>query len=251
MGETTKKKIIAVLPARFQSSRFPGKPLAPILGKPMIQWVYERVSNAIELEDVYVATDDERIFNCVKSFGGKVLMTEECNCGTDRVYQAVKDLSCDIIINVQGDEPTIDYREVSELIRAFDDNAVYMATLKKKIDSCDEIDDPNIVKVITDANNDALYFSRSRLPFDGRSDEKVPYFRHVGIYGYTKEFLKKYVSLQTSEHEKIEKLEQLRVLDNGYKIRVVETEFENIGVDTVADIKKAEKALRTILEQEL
>lgn len=245
---TPQNKVIVVIPARYQSSRFPGKPLAKLLGKPMIQWVYERVLLTDGLDNVFVATDDERIFNCVKSFGGEAIMTGECSCGTDRIYQAIKYFSCDIVVNVQGDEPTIDPSEISQLIHAFDDPSVKMATLKKRIIEPEDIDNPNVVKVITNLNNDALYFSRNRIPCDIRSEESVSYFRHIGVYAYKKDFLEVFVKLPLSTHERIEKLEQLRALDNGYKIRVLETEFDNIGVDSEEDIIKAEEAIKTLQE---
>lgn len=244
------KRIIAVIPARYQSTRFPGKPLAMILGKTMIQWVYERTSLAKAIDTVYVATDDERIYSHVKEFGGNAIMTGECSCGTDRVYQAVKDIDCDIIINVQGDEPTIVPDEINEIVSAFENNDVQMVTLKKKIKKEEEINNTNIVKVVCDNNNDALYFSRSRIPFSDRSDIPFDYYRHIGVYGYTKSFLKTFVDLPPSENEKIEKLEQLRALDNGYKIRTIETLYDNIGVDIEADIAGVEEKLKDMLQNE-
>ena len=236
-------KVVAVIPARYESSRFPGKPLARILGKPMIQWVYERVSLTEEINTIFVATDDQRIADCVTSFGGKAIMTGECNSGTDRVYEAVKGQDCDIVVNVQGDEPTIKYQEICELLSAFNDESVYMATLKKRIDIKSEIDNSNVVKVVTDLNGNALYFSRNRIPFN-RSGEPTDYYRHVGMYAYRMDFLKKFVELEESKNEKTEKLEQLRALDNGYKIRVLETQFENYGVDVPEDIENAERLLK-------
>lgn len=242
-------KVVAVIPARYESSRFPGKPLALILGKPMIQWVYERVSMAKEVDAVFVATDSQRIADCVASFGGKAIMTGECNSGTDRVYEAVNGYDCDIVVNIQGDEPTIKYQEICELLSAFEDKTVYMATLKKRINVESEIDNPNVVKVVTDINNNAIYFSRSRIPFN-RLGETTDYYRHVGMYAYKMNFLEKFVKLDESIHEKIEKLEQLRVLDNGYKIRVLETQFENYGVDVPTDIESVERILKRELGDE-
>lgn len=238
------KKFIAIIPSRYASSRFPGKPLAKILEKPMIQWVYERVAGIKEISEVYVATDDERIFNAVMEFGGKAIMTGECACGSDRVYQACEKIEADIILNIQGDEPMIKAEMIKDLISAFDDSEVEMATLKKEIISESDINNPNIAKLITDQNGDAIYFSRSTIPYnrDGRDD--VKYYKHIGVYGYTKEFLKTFVSLPQSDLEKAEQLEQLRAIDNGYKIRVVETEHQSIGVDLPEHIAIVEEELR-------
>ena len=236
-------KIIAVIPSRYGSSRFPGKPLAMILGKPMIQWVYERIVNIDEISDAYVATDDERIYNTVIGFGGKAVMTGECSCGTDRVYQACKDIDCDIVLNIQGDEPMIKPEMVKDLISAFDDSEVKMATLKKEIFTESDINNPNIAKLITDANHDAIYFSRSTIPYN-RDKKEVKYYKHIGVYGYTKNFLKTFVNLPKSDLENSEQLEQLRVIENGYKIRVVETEYQSIGVDLPEHIKLVESEIK-------
>lgn len=237
------KKIIALIPARYQSSRFPGKPLAAICGKPMIQWVYESVSRVEEIEQVYVATDDARIYDAVLSFGGKAIMTGDCSCGTDRVYQASKDIDCDVILNIQGDEPLIKGEMIKDLISAFADEAVVMATLKKKIERPADVEDPNVVKVITDCNGDAIYFSRYGIPYNRDGKDEVTYYRHIGAYGYTKEFLEKYVALPASALENTEKLEQLRVLENGYRIRVKETVYQSIGVDMPEHIALVEEEI--------
>ena len=240
------KNIVAVIPARYQSSRFPGKPLAMIAGKPMIQRVYEQVKQAVGIDEVVVATDDERIYNTVRQFNGKAVMTGECSCGTERVYEATKDNICNIIINVQGDEPLIKPKMIEELVSVFANNDVVMATLCKEIVDENEVNNPNIVKVIRDKNDDALYFSRYPIPFnrDGRND--IKYYKHIGIYGYTKDFLKEYVSMEKSSLEIAENLEQLRVLENGYKIKIKETIYDSIGVDRQEDIIKIEEALREI-----
>lgn len=238
--------VIVVIPARYESSRFPGKPLALILGKPMIQWVYERVQNASGISGVYVATDDDRIFNTVSDFGGKAIMTGECSCGTDRIYQATKDMDFDIAINVQGDEPTISSEEIELLISAFVDDKVEFATLKHCIKDPVEVCDPNVVKVLTDINDDAIYFSRGILPYNREeSKENLVYYRHIGIYGYRKDFLKSFVNLPPSHLEKIEKLEQLRAIENGYKIKVLETDYSAIGVDVKEQISQVEKFLQS------
>lgn len=238
------KRIIAIIPARYLSTRFPGKPLALICGKPMIQWVYKKVSGVSEISGVYVATDDERIFSAVIEFGGKVIMTGECSCGSDRVYQACKNIDADIILNIQGDEPTIKIEMIQDLISAFNDPKVEMATLKKEISSNEDVHNPNIVKVITDVNDDALYFSRSVIPYNRDGVEDGNYYKHIGVYGYTKKFLKKFVSMPQSSLEKSESLEQLRAIENGCKIRVVETKYQSIGVDLPEHIELVEKELK-------
>lgn len=230
------KKTVAVIPARYKSSRFPGKPIAKICGKPMIQWVYESVCTVNELSDVFVATDDIRIQQVIDNIGGRTIMTENCNCGTERVYQAIKNIDCDIVLNIQGDEPLIKKYAINDLIRAFDDPNVKMATLKKEILKDKDINDPNIAKVITDNNNDAIYFSRSRIPYNRDVSTNVRYYKHIGIYGYTKSFLRQFVAWPPSALEIIEQLEQLRVIQNQHKIRVMETQYDSIGVDLLEHI---------------
>lgn len=236
-------KIIAVIPSRYGSSRYPGKPLAQILGKPMIQWVYERVLEVSEISDVYVATDDERIYNSVIGFGGKAVMTGECSCGTDRVYQVCKDIDCNIVLNIQGDEPMIKPEMIRDLISAFDDPDVKMATLKKEIVNESDINNPNIAKLITDSDRNAIYFSRSTVPYN-RDGKSIKYFKHIGIYGYKKTFLKEFVSLPKSMLEEVEQLEQLRAIENGHKIRVIETQHQSIGVDIPEHISIVEAELK-------
>lgn len=231
-------RIIVVIPARYQSSRFPGKPLADICGKPMIQWVYEGVMSNKSVAEVYVATDDQRIFDCVESFGGKSIMTGECSCGTDRVYQACKEIDCDIVLNIQGDEPLASSELIDDIISCFDTEDVVMATLKKRIVDDEDINNANVVKVITDCNSDAIYFSRYPIPYNRDGRQKVRYYKHIGVYGYRKEFLQRYVNMTKSDLECVESLEQLRVIENGYKIRVGETNYQSIGVDEPKDIIK-------------
>ncbi len=237
-------KIIAIIPARYSSSRFPGKPLADICGKPMIQWVYERVSSVNEIAAVYVATDDIRIFESVEGFGGNAIITGECSCGTDRVYQASKDIEADIILNVQGDEPLIKPEMIRTLIETFNDSDVQMATLKKKIIDREELDNPNVVKVITDRFGDAIYFSRFAIPYDRERKSEIDRYKHIGIYGYKKSFLKKYVALPQTNLEKTECLEQLRAIENGYKIRVSETTYQSVGVDEPSDIFRVKEQMK-------
>ncbi|QTL96815.1 3-deoxy-manno-octulosonate cytidylyltransferase [Iocasia frigidifontis] len=232
-------KIIAVIPARYSSSRFPGKALIDIKGKSMIQRVYDRVKLLGELLiDIIVATDDERIYNEVKNFGGKPVMTpSDCQSGTDRIAFVAKDLSCDLIVNVQGDEPLLEPEMVRAAVRPFlEDNSLEMSTVKKEITAREEIDNPNIVKVITDLKGDALYFSRYPVPY--QRNEAAKYYKHIGLYVYKRDFLLKYTSLEPAPLEKSESLEQLRALENGYRIRVVETEYNSIGVDVPDDLDK-------------
>lgn len=240
-------KTIAIIPSRYHSSRFPGKPLAMIAGKPMIQRVYENVSKASFLDDVYVATDDQRIYDCVVGFGGKTIMTSDKHtCGTDRLTECVKNLELDdedIVLNVQGDEPLIRPEMVADLYSTFETDDVYMGTLKKKIETDDELNNPNVVKVITDVNDNAIYFSRYCLPYE-RDCIKSIHYKHVGAYGYKVWFLLKYSSMEKTLLEKSESLEQLRVIENGYKIKVKETKWNTVGVDTLEQIELVENELK-------
>lgn len=242
--ENSKKNVIAVIPARYQSSRFPGKPLAKILGKPMIQWVYERVSKVEAINEVYVATDSQEIFDVVTNFGGNAILTGECKCGTDRVYEAVRNIDADIVLNIQGDEPLIKSEMIESIIAEFSDPDVNMVTLKKKITNVNDVDKTNVVKVITDIHNDAIYFSRCPIPFDRDGSEDAEYYKHIGIYGYTKNFLNTFVNLKRSNLECMENLEQLRAIENGYKIRVIETQYESVGVDLPEHIALVEAAIK-------
>lgn len=242
--EKANKNVIAVIPARYQSSRFPGKPLAKILGKPMIQWVYERVSKVEAINEVYVATDSQEIFDVVTNFGGTAILTGECKCGTDRVYEAIKNINADIVLNIQGDEPLIKKEMIESIIAEFSDPDVNMVTLKKKITNVNDVNKANVVKVISDIHNDAIYFSRCPIPFDRDGNEGTEYYKHIGIYGYTKNFLNTFVNLKRSNLECMENLEQLRAIENGYKIRVVETQYESVGVDLPEHIALVEEAMK-------
>lgn len=237
-------KFIAIIPARYSSSRFPGKPLAQICGKPMIQRVYENVVICKDVSEIYVATDDERIYQAVVNFGGKAIMTSASHsCGTDRLAECARKLNLsddDVILNIQGDEPLIRPEMVQDLISIFYDHSVYMGTLKKEITLNEEIENSNVVKVITDVNNDALYFSRYSIPFV-RNEGIIKKYKHIGVYGYTKQFLLKFSGMNKTPLEQTESLEQLRVLENGFKIRVKETKYQTIGVDTKEQLKQVEK----------
>ncbi len=239
--------IVAVIPSRYQSSRFPGKPLALINGKPMIQWVYERVYKTKGLDGIYVATDDRRIFDTVKSFGGQALMTASTHtCGTDRLAECIQLLNLkddDIILNIQGDEPLIKSEMIYDLIQLFDHDSVYMGTLMKKIDIPIELNNPNVVKIIVDKKGYAIYFSRYALPYE-REKNVTTHFKHIGIYAYKKWFLEKFSKMEKTKLESAESLEQLRVIENGYKIRVAETIWQTIGVDTPEQLTLVEEKIK-------
>lgn len=245
---------MAIIPARYASTRFPGKPLALLGGKPVIQWVWENVSAMPELACAVVATDDERIAEAVEGFGGRAVMTASTHrSGTDRCGEVVRKLreegqTFDVAINVQGDEPFVRQEQLRSLVDCFADGEVQIATLKTAIHSTAELMSPNNVKVVCDLRGRALYFSRQPLPHvrgvePERWMERHPYFKHVGIYAFRTETLEALVRLQQSPLELCESLEQLRWLENGYEIQVKETAVANIGIDTPADMALAEQYL--------
>ncbi|NCO33572.1 MAG: 3-deoxy-manno-octulosonate cytidylyltransferase [Armatimonadetes bacterium] len=240
-GRKDCQRVIGVIPARYHSTRLDGKALLDICGKPMIQRVYEQTRRASSVESVYVATDDERIFRAVESFGGRAIMTSSNHpSGTDRLAEAVADLACDIVVNVQGDEPMVDPSAIDKLVAPLlEDTNVSMSTLAAPINEEDEFSDPNVVKVVTDQDGYALYFSRACIPYhrEGVADG-VSALHHMGLYAYRKDFLLQYASLSPSPLENLEKLEQLRVLENGYRIKVVIDEYAAIGVDTEQDLER-------------
>ena len=239
-------KILGIIPARFGSTRFPGKPLVDIDGKTMIQRVYEQAKNCSALTDVIVATDDERIFNEVIRFGGKVVMTSTLHqSGTDRCAEVVNKLTekYDVIINIQGDEPFIDPKQITQLCNCFLDEKTQIATLTKSITDQADLFNENKVKVTFNTNYFAIYFSRNAIPFfRGETHEnwlkKHNYFKHIGIYGYKIEILKEIALLKPSKLELAEGLEQLRWIENGYNIKIAETELEAISIDTPEDVAK-------------
>ena len=237
-------KILGVIPARYQSSRFPGKPLADILGKPMIWWVYQQCLKVPELDEVYVATDDERIFNTCTQLGIRVIMTsDQHRSGTDRLGEVASRIEADVYINIQGDEPLIEPQMIRDLIGIFADSSVYYGSLRKQITDEAEIQASSTVKVVVDKNEDALYFSRSVIPSNVKDGKLVRIYRHVGIYAYKRDFLMTFIQLPPSELETVEGLEQLRALENGYKLRVHETQFDSIGVDLPEHIALVEQAI--------
>ena len=245
-------KFMSIIPARYASTRFPGKPLAVLGGKTVIQRVYEQVSSV--LSDVYVATDDERIFSCVESFGGKAVMTRsDHKSGTDRIQEAVEKIGtdADVIINVQGDEPFIQPSQVETLMHLFDEPSTQIGTLGKRFDSIEAIQNPNSPKIVTDIRGFALYFSRSVIPYIRGVETQdwfgqYPFLKHLGIYAYRREVLAEVTQLPQSSLEKAESLEQLRWLENGYRIRVGLTDVETVGIDTPEDLQRAEEFLKTI-----
>jgi 3-deoxy-manno-octulosonate cytidylyltransferase (CMP-KDO synthetase) len=246
-------KVIAVIPARWASSRFPGKPLALIKGKPMIQWVFEQASKAKSVSEVIVATDDSRILEVVSRFGGNAVMTSvDHESGTDRIAEVVRNKKCEIVVNVQGDEPLIPPSNidliVQPLLEGASDSSVTLGILIK---SYDELKDHNITKVVVDKSGSALYFSRAPIPWNMNDnmgnlsvDPLKPFwYKHIGLYAYRKNFLMGFGSLPKSGLEQIESLEQLRILENGYSIKVVETSLDSIGVNCQADLVMIEKCL--------
>ena len=242
-------KFMAIIPARYASTRFPGKPLAVLGGKTVIQRVYEQVSSV--LSEVYVATDDQRIYDCVEGFGGKAVMTrEDHKSGTDRIEEAVEKIGtdADVIINVQGDEPFIQPSQVDTLMHLFDAPETQIGTLGKLFESMEAVENPNSPKIVTDNRGFALYFSRSVIPYIRgieRNDwfGQYPFLKHLGIYAYRREVLAEVTRLPQSSLEKAESLEQLRWLQNGYRIRVGRTDVETIGIDTPEDLQRAEQFL--------
>ncbi len=246
MKSTKKQIVIGIIPARYNSTRLPGKPLAEIDGKPMIQWVIERASQATVLTDIIVATDDKRIMKTVLDFGGKAQLTPgDIASGTDRAAFVIKDLAADIIVNIQGDEPFIDPDDINKVSALLIDNIQYsMGTLVKRIDDDDELSSIDTAKVVVNKQGEALYFSRSPIPFNREKKlfsewiKEHSYYKHIGIYSYRRELLLQYPQWQTTPLEELEKLEQLRALEMGYKILVAETKNDSICVDTQADLEK-------------
>lgn len=246
-------KFIGIIPARYASTRFPGKPLALLGDKPVIQHVYEKV--AAVLEAAYVATDDERIYDVVKAFGGQVVMTRtDHKSGTDRIEEAIEKIGgeWDVVVNVQGDEPFVAKSQLDTICHCFDDPTTQIATLGKPFESMEAVQNPNSPKIVVDNMGFAMYFSRSVIPYV-RGKEKsswlthYPFLKHLGIYAYRKDVLRQVTQLPQSSLEIAESLEQLRWLQNGFKIKVGTTDVETVGIDTPQDLERAEEFLKTQL----
>jgi 3-deoxy-manno-octulosonate cytidylyltransferase (CMP-KDO synthetase) len=231
-------RVLGVIPARFASSRFPGKSLAILAGKPVLQHVFERASRARYLSDLVIATEDERIYQAARSFGASVRMTRsDHRSGTDRVAEVASGSDAQVIVNIQGDEPLIDPDAIdAATLSLLHDRNLSMSTLKKLIEDPDEITNPNVVKVVTNQAGEAIYFSRSPIPY--LRGEGVPCYKHIGLYVFKRDFLLGYPSLPVGPLERAECLEQLRALENGFSIQVVETEYESLGVDTPEDLER-------------
>jgi 3-deoxy-manno-octulosonate cytidylyltransferase (CMP-KDO synthetase) len=254
MKEYQQDCFAGIIPARYASSRFPGKPLALIGSKPMIQWVYEQASKSLEV--VYVATDDKRIYNTVQKFGGKAIMTSPAHqSGTDRCAEAVSlivketGIKIDVAINIQGDEPFIRPEQINQIKDCFEEKGTEIATLVRKVEAGEDIFNPNQPKVIIDLKGDAIYFSRAAIPYLRDSEmstwsEKHTYFKHIGLYAYRTGTLNKITLLNRSSLEIAESLEQNRWLENGYRIRTAVTIWESIGIDTPDDLRKAKLLLK-------
>jgi len=242
--------VIGVIPARYSSTRFAGKVLVDISGKPMIQHVWERARKSLLLEEIIIACDDQRVAEAARSFGAKVAITSKDHAsGTDRIIEVINPLEVKIVINIQGDEPLIHPTMIDAVAQALlDEPVVSMATIMKRLKDPQEINDPNVVKVVVDKDSFALYFSRSPIPCLAQNSkvESPVYYKHIGLYGYTKDFLFTYRNLPISSLEKTECLEQLRVLEEGFRIKVLETKYDTVGIDTPQDLEK----LKLYLEKE-
>jgi 3-deoxy-manno-octulosonate cytidylyltransferase (CMP-KDO synthetase) len=242
-------KAIGVIPARWGATRFEGKVLANLLGKPVIQHVWENAKKAKTLDDLVVACDDERIMKVVEGFGGKAIYTSPNQpSGTDRLAEVINPLDIEIAVNIQGDEPLMKPIMIDKLVMSLEDEKIaQMATVIKKVEDDSELTNSNVVKVVVDKNGYAIYFSRYAIPYNrtgkAEKDKKPVYYKHIGLYAFTKDFLFTFKKLPESSLEKAEKLEQLRALEYGYKIKVVETQFDTVGVDTPEDLKRVEEVL--------
>ena len=232
-------QILGVIPARYASVRFPGKALSEIAGKPMLQHVWERAGLSRYLTKILIATDDDRILNAARKFGAQAVITRsDHSSGTDRVAEVASSHAADVVVNIQGDEPLIDPEAIdAALLAVVGENEVSMGTLMRRIEDPADIVNPNVVKVVTDLTGNAVYFSRSTIPYV-RGAGDYPYFKHIGLYVYRREFLLRYSDLPVGPLERAERLEQLRAIENGYRIRVVETDYDSIGVDTPDDLER-------------
>ena len=235
--------IVAVIPARYHSTRFPGKPLADIAGRSMIEHVYTRATAVPGVGAVVVATDDERIAQAVKQFGGIVRMTRSTHrTGLDRVAEVAADLDCDIVVNIQGDEPLLEPHMITQVLEPLDnDETLPMSTLRRRISDPADNSNPHVVKVVVDLEGNALYFSRSAVPFG--HDAALPLFKHVGLYAYRRAFVCELASLPQTPLEVAESLEQLRAIEHGFRIRVIDTRYDSIGVDTPTDLERVRRRM--------
>jgi 3-deoxy-manno-octulosonate cytidylyltransferase (CMP-KDO synthetase) len=241
MGARMKR--VVVIPARYGSMRLPGKPLAEIAGKPLIQWVYERAGTSTLKDEVLIATDDVRVRDAASSFGAPVVMTSpDCASGTDRIYEATKGRDADIIVNLQGDEPMIRGDMIDRLFSALEGESLDMATLCSPLSDKIELTSPHTVKAVLDRQGFALYFSRAPIPYFQKSSG-VPVYKHIGIYAFSRAFLETFVSLPRGRLEETESLEQLRALEAGHKIKVLVVDYDGISVDTPEDLERAKSLL--------
>lgn len=232
-------KIIGVIPARLKSTRLPEKPLQMIEGKYLVQRVYEQAKKARHLNDVIIACDHEKIYQACQTVGAKVILTSpRCSSGTDRVAEIARKTKADVFLNIQGDEPLIDPRTIDQVALLFRDKNVIMGTAVIPLKEKQDIQDPNVVKAVLDKQSNVLYFSRSSLPYQRNVVKDLVYYKHLGLYGFRRGFLLKFAALPQTVLEKTESLEQLRALENGYRIRAVITRYDSIGVDTAKDLKK-------------
>ena len=241
-------QVVCIIPSRYESTRFPGKPLADLCGKPMIQHVYERVLRAKTVSFAAVATDDERIFDAVEAFGGRAVMTSPRHrSGTDRIAEAVETMGLrddDIVVNIQGDQPLFEPVQVDEVVGPLlADAAVQMSTLIYRIVRDEEITHPNAVKTVFDRDHFALYFSRATIPFVRDPGKRVDYFKHHGIYAYRRDFLRTFTALSEGVLERLEALEQLRALEHGYRIKVVVTPYDSVEVDTPEELERVRRLI--------
>jgi 3-deoxy-manno-octulosonate cytidylyltransferase (CMP-KDO synthetase) len=235
---------LIVIPARYESTRLPGKPLLEIAGKPLIRLVYERAGESRLKDGIIVATDDKRIAEAVSSFGAEAVMTSpSCKSGTDRVFEAIKEKKADIIINLQGDEPFIRPDMADLLFSVMEKEDLDMATLCCPVADDNEYRDPNTVKTVLDRHGFALYFSRSPIPYLRSGSHRPLLYKHIGIYAFKRDFLERFVAMPKSRLEEMESLEQLRVLENGFRIRVLTTHYDGFGIDTLADLERARLVL--------
>ncbi len=249
LHSVVRTRILGIIPARIASSRFPGKVLASLAGKPMLQHVWQRAKQSRYLDDVLIATDDERVAGVVREFGGRVRMTRADHpSGTDRLAEVASSESAALYVNIQGDEPLIDPQAIdAAILSVHGDETVAMGTLKKEIFDPTDIVNTNVVKVVTNLLGDAIYFSRCPIPYERDCRNGPPlYFKHIGLYVYRRDFLLRYPDLTIGPLEQAERLEQLRALENGYRIRVVNTEYESLGVDTPEDLERVSQLFSAI-----